>query len=666
MYAGNLRNFISNWRQITSDPWILETVAGYHLEFETVPIQLGLPQPPPFNKTEKDLIDNEVDKLLKKGAITKVAHSKEEFISNIFLVPKKTGDLRPVINLKPLNQFVQKIHFKMENIHMALNFISQGDCMISIDLKDAYFSVPIFYPDRKYLRFIWGEHRYEFTCLPFGYSLSPRVFGHLRVNGLRIVIFLDDILLAASSVPECKEQLAMLRKLIEDLGFVINEEKSQLNPVTRILFLGFIIDSELMKVFLPDNKIEKIRLACGNLLDIPRPTVRQIANVTGLLVSAFPAVNNLKLYYRSIELCKSEALHSNKDFDQHVGLSHQAISDLRLIMNNLASWNGSFFGPRPIDIVIESDASLVGWGAFSRGQPAQGKWSELEASYHINYLELLAAFKALQTFVSVEKNVHVRLKLDNSTALAYINNLGGIKSPALDSLSRRIWEWCIERNIFVSAQHIPGKMNSRADALSREFCSNLEWSLNMRIFELILKMTFIPEIDLFASKLNAKCGDYVSWHPDPDAIAVDAFSINWTDLKCYAFPPFSLIPQVLKKIREDRALVLLIAPVWTTQSWFSPLLQLLIDRPIVLPKGNSLLFLPQNDAVHPLTDSLVLAVWMLSGTPSLTEAFLATQPNSSSHLGPMGLISSTIQPGKGGVAGVSKGKLIYFRHLWNT
>ena len=84
--------------------------------------------------------------------------------------------MRPVINLKPLNEFLQNIHFKMENIQMALNLITQGDYMISIDLKNAYFSIPIFAPHRKYLRFIRKSQRCEFTCLPFGYSLAPRVF----------------------------------------------------------------------------------------------------------------------------------------------------------------------------------------------------------------------------------------------------------------------------------------------------------------------------------------------------------------------------------------------------------------------------------------------------------------------------------------------------------
>ena len=159
-----------------------------------------------------------------------------ERIFLIIFFPKKTGDMRPVINLKPMNEFVQAIHFKMENIQMALDFTVRGDYLVTIDLKDAYFSIPIFVPHRKYLRFLWRNTRYEFTCLPFGYSVAPRVFtkvlkpviAHLRLNGLKIVIFLDEILLVATSVPECLHQLGLLRSLLEELGFVVNEHKSQL------------------------------------------------------------------------------------------------------------------------------------------------------------------------------------------------------------------------------------------------------------------------------------------------------------------------------------------------------------------------------------------------------------------------------------------------------
>ena len=105
-----------------------------------------MPKSPPFNQAKIQLIDTEVEELLLKRAVTRVAPCKEEFISNIFLVPQKTGDhdMRPVINLKPLNQCTQNIHFKMENIQMDLNLISPGDFMVSLDLKDAYFKYSYF------------------------------------------------------------------------------------------------------------------------------------------------------------------------------------------------------------------------------------------------------------------------------------------------------------------------------------------------------------------------------------------------------------------------------------------------------------------------------------------------------------------------------------------
>ena len=147
LQAGTLSRNLPKWREFTSDPWILQAVSGYHLEFETTPPQVNLPKLPKFTKRETPLIESEIRKLISKGAVTEVSPCEDEFISTVFLVPK-TGDFRPVINLKPLNQFVEKIHFKMDNIRMAWNCISPGDFMVSIDLKDAsrfqctYFPTP--------------------------------------------------------------------------------------------------------------------------------------------------------------------------------------------------------------------------------------------------------------------------------------------------------------------------------------------------------------------------------------------------------------------------------------------------------------------------------------------------------------------------------------------
>ena len=110
--------------------------------------------------------------------------------------------------------------------------------------------------------------------------------------------------------------------------------------------------------------------------------------------------------------------------------------------------------------------------------------------------------------------------------------------------------------------------------MSRQFVSNLEWSLDQDVFDRLVAITFLPDIDLFASRLNAKLDQFVSWHPEPGALAVDAFSVSWSNQNFYAFPPFSLLTRVLGKIRNDVALVLLIAPTSSTQPWYPMLLQL--------------------------------------------------------------------------------------------
>ena len=309
----------------------------------------------------------------------------------------------------------------------------------------------------------------------------------------------------------------------------------------------------------------------------------------------------------------------------NVVLDEQAKDDLLWVSVNIMRFNGKHVSEPSIDVYIESDASLSGWGATCLNQNSGGRWTSSESSQHINYLELLAAFFALQSFVSHRRSIHVRIQLNSSSAVAYINNMGGIKSHLLNTLSVEIWSWCIAKDIWLSAQHIPGVQNARADFQSRVFSDDLEWSLHPSIFERIVGFTYTPDVDLFASRLNHKVHSYVSWHPDPGAVATDAFAISWSNQKCYAFPPFSLIPRVLSKIQRDKTSVLLIAPVWPTQGWYPTLLQLLVEQPILLPRWNNLLVLPHNKQLHPHRNKLLLAAWTVSGDPLQAEVFLNKQ-----------------------------------------
>ena len=176
-------------------------------------------------------------------------------------------------------------------------------------------------------------------------------------------------------------------------------------------------------------------------------------------------------------------------------------------------------------------------------------WASDERRHHINYLELLAVFLGLKALCSSHCDRHISLKIDNTTAVAVINHMGTSHSGHLNKLCKEIWDWCIARNIWISAGHIAGKANVEFDLESRQNQTITEWMLNTTLFLQSLKtLQFAPDIDLFASRLNKQLPDYVVYRPNPESIAIDAFTINWEKLKFYAFPPFSVIAAVLKKI----------------------------------------------------------------------------------------------------------------------
>ena len=155
--AGRLTDFYDKWLSITSDAEVLNMVLGQKLEFSIQPSQLF----PPTEKSTGNCWDEdqihtcevEIENLLKKGAIVPCDHEDGEFISPIFTNPKPDGTSRMILNLKCLNQFIVYRHFKMESFSTIINMVKPNCYMASIDLKDAYYSVPIANEHQKYLKF---------------------------------------------------------------------------------------------------------------------------------------------------------------------------------------------------------------------------------------------------------------------------------------------------------------------------------------------------------------------------------------------------------------------------------------------------------------------------------------------------------------------------------
>jgi hypothetical protein len=188
--------------------------------------------------------------------------------------------------------------------------------------------------------------------------------------------------------------------------------------------------------------------------------------------------------------------------------------------------------------------------------------------------------------------------------------------------------------------------------------------LKKEIFHRVCAQTFVPDIDLFASRLNCQLKKFTSWFPEPGAFKIDAFSFSWHDLTPYIFPPFNLVGKILNKIIADKvSKALLIVPHWTSQSWFPLLLSCLISLPIRLPRHKNILTLPHNGQFHPLGKTLSLTVVTVSGDYSKTKDFQEQLWTSLLIHGDQGQLNNITWHGKSGVFGVKSGKLIPFVSL---
>lgn len=639
--AGRLKFFIHKWTSITKNKFVLKCVQGYKIQFTVQPYQTTFPTAPLIRGPETFAdVGRAIKNLLQLGAIKQCVPEEPQFISSYFLTPKSDGTFRFVLNLKKLNEFIRTKHFKMEDGRTAEKIIFKNYYLAKLDLENAYFLIPVDEDSSKYLRFIFQGQYFEFVCLPFGLNIAPLIFtkvmrpivNQLRKKGLLSVIYLDDILLVAPSRRACKNNVRASVELLEYLGFVINYNKSNLEPSQRVDFLGITYDSRRMTLELPETKKQK----CLYLLEEFSPgkivSIRQWSSFVGSINACCPAVKYGRLYTREFERVRYlELLKNNNNYDEKIRIPEKLEPTLTWWKENIPKCSNPI-RKGTYKHEIFSDASTTGWGAFHEGETARGFWTEPEQKWHINRLELKAALFALKSFAKDYNCCEILLRMDNTTAIAYVNKMGGVQHPNLHKIAKEIWRWCEARNIWITASYIKSEDNIEADRESRIKNIDTEWELADHAFRRVVETFGHPEIDLFATRSNAKCKKFLAWKNDPEALAIDAFTVNWHPLGLFwAFPPFALILKALKKIVVDRATGIIIVPYWTSQPWFPLLMSLLIEKPLIFKPSPNLLLSPCRSIQHPLAGKLSLMAGKLSGNLSGEKDYIAHLSISSKH-----------------------------------
>ena len=185
----------------------------------------------------------------------------------------------------------------MESIKNVTSMIHKNAWMASVDLKDAYFTIPIHPDHQALLRFLWYD-TYQFTAMPNGYADAMRVFTKilkppfalLRKFGHLSVVYVDDTYLQGENFLECMHNLEDRVALLQAFGFTIRPDKSQLIPTQKMTFLGFVIDSTKMTLKLTENKQNKIFTICEEVIKSKVQSIRKIASLLGNIVASFEAV----------------------------------------------------------------------------------------------------------------------------------------------------------------------------------------------------------------------------------------------------------------------------------------------------------------------------------------------------------------------------------------
>ena len=384
-------------------------------------------------------------------------------------------------------------------------------------------------------------------------------------------MYLDDILTFGRTKTDCLQKAKKVMTLLQELGFTINIKKSILEPTQQIEFLGLILDSIQMKVFLPEPKVLDLIESRQAILSMTSLTVRSLASFQGKMSSCLHAVLPVPTFYRAIQANIHQAIGKTNNFSKKLILSSEAKSEIQWWISQCTpvEWASSSLA-FPISNHNNRCCQKKGDGRHhATNKKTQGRWTQEEASLHINVSGLKAALFALKSFAKVYQmtNAHVRLKIDNTPAQAYINHQGGTKSVGLCNQAQKLWKWCLLHQTIVSAEHLPGIHSRDADQASRIFNDRTEWMISPHLLREALSLLAVnPSIDLVASRLNKQFPIFCSWKQDPNAWKIDAFSFPWIQKGLYAFPPFCLVGKVLAKVIQEKSQnLVLVIPWWPSQ-----------------------------------------------------------------------------------------------------
>ena len=446
-------------------------------------------------------MNNVIINELNEGKLS-ISLKKPEQIHALGAVPKPNGSVRHITDCSrptkiSVNNFMRQTFssFSFNTLDKVVKDIPTGSFMCTVDLQDAYRSVPIYPGDRKHFGLRWnlgnGPAYLTDNFLCFGSRCSAYIFNRLTdavsrymlKNGFKCYNYLDDFILISDSYEDALTAENFLIKTLRKLGFYISWKKVT-SPSQKCRFLGIDIDSVAEKLLLPDDKLVKLEHELDFWSKKTTSTKLQMQRLCGVLNFCCKVIRGGRVYmYHMIQLLK--LFHDNN----RITLPISFFEDLQWWKNFAVSFNGSadYFDPVNNTVELYTDACLYGLAAIFRDDFFQAKimpcasaeiychattdnaydlYVPIEQVNNINVLELIAILLAIIRWENELRNCRVLAYCDN---LQVCYNLAKDKTvnPLSNDCLRKIFWLCVQNNIYISPVYVPSKYNVDAHYLSR-------------------------------------------------------------------------------------------------------------------------------------------------------------------------------------------------------
>lgn len=560
---------------------------GFNISFD-FPFVERTPEPNrPSSIKHRDFVAQELHKLVAEGAIVPCERSELLCISPLMVAEGKK--LRLVLDLSYLNKFLPKTRFRLEDLGSIIHLLPKNGFLTKFDFRSGYHHVKIHPDSQAYLGFYWDNDNlapasfYKFVVLPFGLSTAPWLFTklfrplvtHWRTQGIPITLYLDDGLIYAENSNLSQEFTQVVTQDLARAGVQIAVEKSVLEPVQRLQFLGCEIDLKDFSIAISQERIEKTLSKLHHLLKSKAPSIHDRMRFMGCIISMYLVVPDAVLLSRATSTVIAESQSADLTLSTRVAPNQGEKEEWR-------DWQGRLnapvkrslpdFDPNEGELFFYSDASGQGVGALLRSRDwswqTSGRFSEIEKLESSTLRELKAVYFGLLSFRDslVQQKKKVTIHCDNLAAVSIMKK--GSMKPHLQKVAKLINEIRAECGVDFTFKWVPRELNCEADELSREKDFG-DWGIKDTVAKIMMNRFGKCTVDLFADNTTTKCERFYSKVMCPFSSGTDAFenSAAWDPREfVWCVPPPNLLPKVLFSLRKFQSRGILGMPLWKSLS----------------------------------------------------------------------------------------------------